>query len=122
MASAVPDGAQEALLLLATRVFPFPIPKGKKSPGLYTKAFAAAGTPAATTATMEAIDKLRNEFLDEVIQQKPNQAAIAAAVDRYAPQLHRIIHSIDASVSSRETKRDKWMTSHVCLYMTLCTM
>ena len=99
MASPVPDGAQDALLCLCTRIFPFPIPKGKKSPGLYAKAFAAMGTPPSTTATMEAIDNLRNQFLDEILQQKPNQASVASAADRYAPQVHRIIHSIDASVS-----------------------
>ena len=55
----IPDGAQDALLALATLVFPFPLPKGKKGGAAYAKAFAATGTPAATTATMESIDKLR---------------------------------------------------------------
>ena len=55
----IPDGAQDALLTLATLVFPFPLPKGKKGGAAYAKAFAATGTPAATTATMESIDKLR---------------------------------------------------------------
>lgn len=98
--TAIPDGAQDALLTLITRVFPFPIPKGKKAPGLFAKAFAAAGTPQATTATMDAIDNLRNAFLDEVCQQTPYQAGVSAAADRYAPQLHRIIKSIDSSVST----------------------
>ena len=63
------------------------------------QAFAAPGTPAATTATMESIVKLRDELIYEVIKAKASQPGVAAAVDRYAPQLHRIIQSIDASVS-----------------------
>lgn len=49
---------------------------------------------------MESIDKLRDELINEVSKAKMNQPGVAAAVDRYAPQLHRIIQSIDASVSS----------------------
>ena len=41
----------------------------------------------------------RDEMIDELSKAKANQPGIAAAVDRYAPQLHRIIQSIDASVS-----------------------
>lgn len=63
------------------------------------QAFAAPGTPAATTATMESIDKLRDELIEEVSRAKVNQPGVATAVNRYAPQLHRIIQSIDASVS-----------------------
>ena len=48
---------------------------------------------------MESIDKLRDELIEEVSRAKVNQPGVAAAVDRYAPQLHRIIQSIDASVS-----------------------
>lgn len=66
---------------------------------LSEQAFAAPGTPAATTATMESIDKLRDEMMEELGRAKANPPGIAAAVDRYAPQLHRIIQSIDASVS-----------------------
>lgn len=63
------------------------------------QAFAAPGTPAATTASLESIDKLRDEVMEELGKAKPNPPGISAAVDRYAPQLHRIIQSIDASVS-----------------------
>jgi hypothetical protein len=96
--SFIPDGAQDALLILATLVYPFPLPKGKKGGAAFAKAFSATGTPAATTATMESIDKLREEFVDEVSKPKPSMTAVSSAADRYAPQLHRIIQSIDASV------------------------
>jgi hypothetical protein len=46
---------------------------------------------------MESIDKLRDEMIDELSKAKVSQPGVAAAVDRYAPQLHRIIQSIDAS-------------------------
>jgi len=48
---------------------------------------------------MESIDKLRDEMIEELSKAKVNQPGVAAGVDRYAPQLHRIIQSIDASVS-----------------------
>lgn len=133
--SYIPDGAQEALLTLMTLVYPCPLPKGRKlaasgcsfskvrrtkrkemivgpirrPPHAHTtdQAFAAPGTPAATTATMESIDKLRDEMIDEVSRAKINQPGVAVAVDRYAPQLHRIIQSIDASVS-RADYRSGW--------------
>jgi hypothetical protein len=99
MAAPPLDPTLESLLALSTIVYPMPIPKGKKGVA-YSKAFAAPGTPAATTAAMEKVEQLRNQFLDEILAHTPNHAAISAAADRYVPELHRIIASIDGSVKS----------------------
>lgn len=95
--SFIPDGAQDALIIISSIIYAFPLPKSKKMGAFFAKAFAAEGTPAATTVTMQSIDKLRDEFIDEISKAKVNPNGVSAAADRYAPQLHRIIQSIDAS-------------------------
>jgi hypothetical protein len=106
MASTIlPDGLQDSLLTLCTLVYPLPLPRGKKSGAAFAKAFSSVGTPEATTSIMEGIDKVRQEFVDDVSKLKVSPAAVSTAADRYAPQLHRIIQSIDASVSERELQK-----------------
>lgn len=92
------DPAKDSLLTLASLVFPFHLPKGKKSIA-YAKSFIVSDMPQETLRALELADQQRNQFLDEVLAPRENPAAIAAAAERYIPSLHRIITSIDASVS-----------------------
>lgn len=92
------EGSNECFIRLATLIFPFPLPKAKKSV-IYSRAFANPNTPKETTLVMEQADHLRDQVLDELLQNRPNNPAVTNTTERYIPVLHRIIASIDSSVS-----------------------
>jgi hypothetical protein len=96
---ATAEESQVSLVRLSTLVFRFPLPKGKKTVN-FKKAFATATTPQATVTAMEQADTYRSQFLDEALVNRINYPAVAAGAERYIPLLHRIIASIDASVSA----------------------
>jgi hypothetical protein len=92
------DPVKESILRIASLVYQFHLPKGKKNI-FYGKSFILTDMPQATVSALEQADTLRNRFMDEVLAPNENPPAISAAAEKYIPALHRIITSIDASVS-----------------------